>query len=183
MPLYLGFADGLFFLFVFIYLTLAFLEFFYRSMASEGLQNRIDENFIDKNKKIDYTLSSIVFATDEIDITRALFETKIGSQILIKAGVLPQDFKDFVSSKRASIIASAIDFGKGFIDLTTYVSIVYDTDKSLQVFLSQNYVNREKFISSANQIMEIEDKKRHEERFWGRENLKEIPSVMWLCGF
>lgn len=36
MPLYFGFTDGLFFLFIFIFLTLFFLELFYRSMKNEN---------------------------------------------------------------------------------------------------------------------------------------------------
>jgi|GEM_PF-6308136 len=34
LPLYFGKADGMFFIFIFIYLTLSFLEFFYKSMLA-----------------------------------------------------------------------------------------------------------------------------------------------------
>src|SRR5574343_54799 len=50
LPLYLGIADGLFFLFVFFYLGLSFLEFFYRSQKAEGLQVRIKEKLLNEDK-------------------------------------------------------------------------------------------------------------------------------------
>src|SRR3989344_9457201 len=54
LPLYFSKADGLFFFFIFIYLTLSFLEFFYQSMRDEGLRVRVRESIINKDKIIDY---------------------------------------------------------------------------------------------------------------------------------
>ncbi len=168
LPLYFSLADSLFFIFIFIFLNLSFLEFFYRSM---------------RNENIDYALSAILFATDEIDITRAIFETKVGTEILIKSGVSKKDFKDFIYSKRTPIIASTLNFESGDMNIFIYADIVYETDKSLQAFLSQNSINKSKFMGAAHWVMDIEEKKRRKERFWSRENLGAIPSIVWLCGF
>jgi len=184
LPLYFGYADGLFFLFIFVYLTLSFLEFFYRSMASDGLRVRIAESLIDKNKNIDYALSSLLFVTDEIDITRAFFETKIGMEILIRSGMTPPDFNNFIYSEKSPIIASSLNLGNDFINLSLYANIVYDVDKSFQSFLSKNSINKEEFIGAATWVMNMEEKKRRKERFWSRENLGAIPSIgtSWSYG-
>jgi ATP-dependent Clp protease ATP-binding subunit ClpC len=169
LPISFGSADGFFFLFIFIYLTLSFLEFFYKSM---------------ENQNIDYTLSSILFVTDEIDITKAFFETKIGTEILVRSGITPSDLNNFIYSERPLVIASSLNLGNDFMDLSQYAGIVYDADKSLQAFLSQNSINREEFIGTANWIMNTENQKLRRDRFWSRENLGAIPSIgtSWSYG-
>ena len=184
LPLYLGFADALFFLFIFIYLLLSFLEFFYKSMSNEGLRVRINENLLDKNISIDYALSSILFATNEIDVTRAFFETKIGMEVISRSGVAPQDLKNFIYSERQLVIASSLDLSNDFVDLVNYASVVYDIDKSLQIFLSQNSINKEEFMGSVNWVMNMEEQRLRKDRFWSRENLGAIPSIgtSWSYG-
>jgi ATP-dependent Clp protease ATP-binding subunit ClpC len=182
LPLSFNKADGLFFFFIFIYLALSFLEFFYRSMMNEGLRMRIAENFLDKN--IDYSLSGILFVTNEIDATEALFKTKTGKEILMRSGMLPQDFKNFIHSERTPIMASALDFEGDYVDLALYVKTVYEADKSFQIFLSQNSINKEEFVGAGTWVMNMEEKKRRKERFWSRENLGAIPSIgtSWSYG-
>ena len=184
LPLYFSKADGLFFLFIFIYLLLSFLEFFYRSMLDEGLLVKVSENLLDKNKIIDYTLSGILFVTDEIDATRALFETKVGFEILVRSGISPESFKNFVYSERSPLMASSLNFDSESVDLPLYVGILYDADKSLQSFLSSNSVSKEEFVGTATWVMNMEERRRRKERFWSRENLGTIPSIgtSWSYG-
>jgi ATP-dependent Clp protease ATP-binding subunit ClpC len=184
LPLFFNKADSLFFFFIFIYLTLSFLEFFYRSMQSEGLQVRVKESIINKDKIIDYALSSVLFVTDEIDITLALFESGVGTEILIRLGILPENFKNFIYSERQPVLASSLNFGDESVDLLSYLDIVYEADKTFQSFLSQNSVNKEEFMGTVKWIMNIEDKRRRQSRFWSRENLGAIPSMgtSWSYG-
>jgi len=184
MPLYFSYADGLFFLFIFVYLVLSFLEFFYRSMNGEGLRVRINENILDKDKNIDYALSSILFATDEIDVTKAFFETEIGREIIVRSGIAPEGLKNFIYTERSFVIASSLNLENDFIDLPHYVSAVYDADKSLQTFLSQNSINKEEFVGSSNWVMNMEEQRLRKDRFWSRENLGAIPSIgtSWSYG-
>jgi ATP-dependent Clp protease ATP-binding subunit ClpC len=184
LPLYFGFADGLFFLFIFVYLLLSFIEFFYRSIRDEGLRSGINENLLDKNKNIDYSLSCLLFVTDEIDVTRAFFETKIGTEVLVRSGIAPSDLKNFIYSERTLVIASSLNFENDYVDLAQYASVVYDADKSLEAFLSQNSINKEEFVGSATWVMNMEEQKCRRERFWSRENLGAIPSIgtSWSYG-
>lgn len=184
MPFYLGNADGMFFLFIFIYIILFFTEVFYRSMKGEGLQVLIPENILDHRTNLDYSLSSVLFATDEIDVTKALFETKIGIEILIRSGIPTDLFKGFVYSNRSTVLASSLVLNTENIDLPAYVSALYDADKSLQSFLSGNSVNKGEFAGAASWVMNTENKKLRKERFWSRENLGRIPSIgtSWSYG-
>src|SRR3989344_5821665 len=164
LPLYLGLADGLFFLFIFIYLTLSFLEFFYRSMINEGLQTRINEKLLGGEKNIDYALSSILFATSEIDVTLAFFETRVGIETLLRSGLDLAELKNFVYSERTPIVASSLNLPNDFVDLPSFASLVYEADKSLRAFLTKNSINKD--------------------GFWSRENLGAIPSIgtSWSYG-
>jgi ATP-dependent Clp protease ATP-binding subunit ClpC len=184
LPLYFSYADGLFFLFIFVYLALSFLEFFYRSMCDEGLLSKVNEDILDKNKNIDYALSSILFATDEIDVTVAFFKTKIGMEIIVRAGIAPQDLNNFIYAERQSVIASSLNLENDFADLAHYIGTVYEADKSLQAFLSQHSVNKEEFVGAANWVMNMEEQRLRKDRFWSRENLGGIPSIgtSWSYG-
>lgn len=183
LPLSLGKADGLFFLFIFIYLFLSFLEFFYRSSKNEGLWVRVSENFLNKTN-IDYTLSSLLFDTDEIDVTKALFENKIGTEILARLGINYQDSKNFITANRSQIIASSLNLGSDYVGLPYYLAAVYEADKPLSDFLSQNSIGKEEFVGTAIWVANMENKRMRNERFWSRENLGEIPSIgtSWSYG-
>ncbi|PIR40102.1 MAG: hypothetical protein COV33_01540 [Candidatus Zambryskibacteria bacterium CG10_big_fil_rev_8_21_14_0_10_34_34] len=183
-PLYFGKADGMFFIFVFIYLTLSFLEFFYKSMSGEGLSVRINENIIDNNKQIDYLLSGLLYITNDIDVTKALFENKVTLEIFQRLGIRKENIKDFIYSDRSSIIASSLNFGDEPINLLDYMEIIYNADKSLESFLSQNSINKKEFLGAISWIMKKENELRRKERFWSRENLGIIPSIgtSWSYG-
>jgi len=184
LPLSLGKADGLFFLFIFIYLPLSFSEFFYRSMMNEGLTVRINEKLMNKEKSLDYNLSGILFITDEIDATKALFDTKLGLEIFLRLGISSESCKNFVFSERTQIITSSLNIDGDSVDICSYVSAIYDADKSFQSFLSQNSINKEEFMGAVSWVTNIEENIRRRKRFWGRENLGTIPSIgtSWSYG-
>ena len=184
LPLSFGKADGMFFVFIFIYLTLSFVEFFYRSMMDDGLTVRIKEKMIDKNVSLDYGLSNILYATDEIDVTRGLFETKIGLMIFLRLGIPYENCKNFVYSERSPIMASALNFDSDYVNLPQYASTLYDIDKSFQSFLAQNSINKVEFVGAVLWVSRMEESKQCKERFWGRENLGAIPSIgtSWSYG-
>lgn len=169
LPLYFNKADGLFFLSIFIYLTLSFLEFFYKSRRGEN---------------IDYALSSLLFATDEIDATRVIFESQVGAEILIRSGLPSQIFKNFIYAERTPLIASALNLSAPSFNLSSYIETLYKADKFLQSFLSQNSVNQNEFVGAAAWTMRREEKRRQLERFWSRKNLGSIPSIgtSWSYG-
>lgn len=184
LPLYFGYADAIFFLFIIFYLLTSFLEFFYRSMASVGIRTKISESLTDETIKLDYALSSILFVTDEIDATRAIFESKVGIEVLVRAGISEEVLHNFVFSNRSPVIASSLNFVGDEVDLVQYIGAIYDADRSFQVFLGRDAINREDLIGAANWVMRMKDKKHRRERFWSRENLGAIPSIgkSWSYG-
>lgn len=184
LPLYFGKADGLFFLFIFVYLSLSFIEFFYRSMKNEGLEVRLGESLLDKNNHLDFALSRIIFVTDDIDITRALFETKIGIQILLRSGISMNECKHFIYDDRLPLMASSLNLEGDLISLSEYVGALYDLDRSLESFLSKHSISKEEFVGAATWVMKIEEREQRKKRFWGRENLGAIPSIgtSWSYG-
>lgn len=184
MPLYFGFADGLFFLCILIYLLLSFLEFFYRSLIGEGVDSRIEEGILVNNYHIDFALSELLFNTDEIDATSALFNSKIGQKIMRRLGISKDEVKNFVYLNRTPLVASFLNFEEETVDLCGYASVLYDSDKSLATFLSQNSINKEEFIGAVRFVMELDGKTRRKDRFWSKENLGTIPSIgtSWSYG-
>jgi ATP-dependent Clp protease ATP-binding subunit ClpC len=184
LPLYFGSADGLFFLFVDLYLVLFFLEAFYRSMKGQGVRTRIRDKLSTGGLEVDYALSSIIFETDEIDVTRALLETAIGQQVLLRAGVAESDCRDFIYGKRSPVLATSLHLEGETINLEEYVVAVYEADRSLQSFLASYGVSKEEFRGAARWVMSLAERSQREDRFWSRENLGSIPSVgkSWSYG-
>src|SRR3989344_4799670 len=169
MPLYFGAADGLFFLFLFLYGLFSLLEFFYNSM---------------KGTAGDHSLSEVIFATDEIDATRALCESHSGQEIFVRAGIAPKQVQDFVYANRVPVIVSILAIEESHTNLAGYAGLLYDSDKSLQSFLASYSVNKIEWQGAANWVDLSREKRRQRERFWSRENLGAIPSVgtSWAYG-
>ena len=145
---------------------------------------RINESLLDKTKNIDYALSSILFVTDEINVTSALFESKIGAEVLVRSGIHPDNFKNFLYSEKSPIMSSSLNLAGDFVDLTFYLNALYDADKSLENFLSQNSINKKEFVGAAAWVSSMEEQRLRKERFWSRENLGAIPSIgtSWSYG-
>lgn len=183
LPVNFGKADSLFLLLIAIYIGLNLLEFFYRSMSHEGLNTRLYES-ISSGKKIDYCLSEILSTGNEIDITKSLFDSKIGQLIFFRLGIPFENCKNFIFSDRNMIVSSSLSFENEFVDSVTFVDCLYEADKSLQLFLSQNSINKEELLGTVAWIMKDEEYRLRSERFWSRENLGAIPSigVSWSYG-
>lgn len=181
LPLNFSKADGLFFAMIFFYLVFAFLEFFYCSMKNDGVGTRIKESYLDL-KMSDWGLSSLLERTDDIDISRALFESKVGQLVLLRAGLSQSEVKKFVFGNRSPILASAIELTEEKT-LSAYVANVYDKDKSLQDFLSSFEIEREEFVGAAKMVEDLIEKRRRKDRYWSRENLGAIPSIGTSWGY
>lgn len=184
LPLYLGKADGMFFLFTFVYLCMFFVEVFYRSMKNVGLPVRINDSLSEEGVNIDYTLSSILLETDDIDLSRALFETKVGRHVLERAGLAREDYENFVDSNRTPTMSSALNLAHDFFSLPQYMESLYDADKYLEGLLSRHSVSKKEFVGAVTWVGEMERDKMRKERFWSRENLGAIPSIgtSWSYG-
>lgn len=183
-PFYFEKADSVFFIAGFVYMLFSFIEFFYNSMKAEGLSLRIDEETMDRSRRLDYALSSIIMSASEVDVVRSLFESKIGLKILSRSGITKEEGKHFIyDSTRSLIMASSLNFDDS-PNLESYMTALYDADSSLQNFLSQHSVNREEFVGAAAWVKDTEEQKLRKERFWSRENLGAIPSVgkSWSYG-
>ncbi len=183
LPLDFSFADGVFFLCIFCYLLLGFLESFYRSMRFEGLYSRVRERALEDGAYTEYALSEVLYNLDEIDASRSLCETRVGLQIFERAGIAKEESQKFILAGRTPVIASSLHFGDK-LSLAAFSQTLYEADKSLQGFLNAHSVNKEEWLGASRMVGELYEKKRRKERFWGRENLGAIPSIgtSWAYG-
>src|SRR3989344_7548695 len=131
LPLDFSYADGAFFLCVFIYLSFSFLESFYRSMKDSGLYSRVHERILEEDPVIEYALSNLIYKTDEIDATRALCETAVGIEVFGRAGITAEECKQFIFGNRTPIIASTLQLAETGLSLGWFVGGLYDADKAL----------------------------------------------------
>ncbi|HEY4494725.1 MAG TPA: hypothetical protein VJC02_01320, partial [Candidatus Paceibacterota bacterium] len=184
LPLDLSYTDGLFFIFACIYLSLSFLEFFYNSMKNEGIYLRVNEEYLNNSQRLEYSLVFMVYASDEIDITRSIFESRIGIAILERSGIDREDTKTFLHGQRMPIIATSLKFKTDEATTHNFVEAIYDTDNAFASFLSSRSINKEEFLGAVDWTSLLIEKKRRQDRFWGRDNLGAIPSIgtSWSYG-
>ncbi len=168
LPLHFGSSDGFFFLFLISFLILFFIELFYRSMIGEGFSEAL---------QLDYALSELIFGTDDIDASRALFESKVGLSVLGRLGIPREISQRFIYENRLPVVASSFEFASNHVSLSDYISLLYENDKSLQVFLSKNSITKEMLLSAAKETSSSVFKRRNRERFWTKESLGSIPSL------
>lgn len=184
LPLDLSYTDGLFFIFAFVYLLLSFVEFFYHSMKNEGIRFRVVEGIFVDSISIEYSLSNAVYFVDEIDVTRSVFESKVGKSILERIGVETDDMNNFLNGDRMPMIATSLKFPSEDLTLSNFMEALYTGDNSLSSFLSSRSINKEEFIGATVWVADLFEKRRREDRFWGRDNLGSIPSIgtSWSYG-
>ena len=176
-PLYFGKADALFFLFADAYLVLFFIEVFYRSMSNQGIKARVGESLVGESLQLDHALSSVLYDTDEIDVSRVFFETEVGKKIFKHLGISDEKLGEFIYRNRVPIIASSLEIDLESVDLPKYAEAVYGADKELRNFLSENSKTREDFVSASGVVSVFWEEERRQERFWSREKLGAIPSI------
>lgn len=184
LPLYFGAADGLFFLAVIGYISFSFLEFFYRSMRGTGLRMKFDDELTHTGPKLDYALSNILYHVDDIDITRSVFESEVGIEVLYRAGISEETISSFVSGNRSPVLASSVNFNGESVSLTDFFSQIYDADPALQHMMSRDTVDKEVLLGAASWVSELWNRRLRQDRFWSRENLGAIPSIgkSWSYG-
>lgn len=177
-------ADGLFFIFLFIYLTFFFIEVFYRSKINEGISYSMGNEENKDNTYIDLSLSKIIYKTNEIDITKALFETEVGLNIFFRLGLEANSLSSFISSNRVTLVSTAVNFDSDSVNLLSYLTLIYESDKDFKSFLSKNSINKEEFLGTVSWVSNVLEKKRRRDRFWSKENLGRIPSIgtSWSYG-
>ena len=183
LPLDFSYADGIFFLCVFVFISLVLLEGFYRSMKNEGLHSILPERILEEGPTIEYGLSKIIYKTDEIDVSRGFCDSAVGREILFRSGISPSDLKSFLNTDKTPIIASSLVLVSEHVTLADYAASLYEADKSLQAFLSSNSVNKNEFVGAATWGSEMEERRRKRERFWSKANLGSIPSIGTSWGY
>ncbi len=169
LPLYFGFADAMFFFFLFLFILFSLVEFFYRAMLDNS---------------DDFTLSKLLFDTDEIDVTRGLFESEIGNGILFRAGLTNEDINAFTNLDRTPIIFSSLELTSDLVDTLHYLESLYNKDLAFQNFLSVRNINKEEFLGAVKWVMDNEKDTLIEAKFWSIKNLNKIPSIgtSWSYG-
>ncbi len=177
-------ADSLFFVSVFMLLCLIFLEVFYNSMRHEGLASRVVESISDNSNSIDFALSELLYGTDDIDLSRAFFDTKIGIKVMERCAISLKDLEEFIQGDRTPVIGSSLRFENDNVRFVQYVLAIYDIDKSLQDFLQSRFCTRSDFAGAALWVQEEIESKLRKERIWSRENLGTFPSIgsSWKFG-
>lgn len=171
-------------LFSFAYILSA-VEALHRSYYFRGLQQVLAESKDDEQIGVSFEVATIVFETDDDDITGGFFRSDYGQEILFRAGISEELYEEFENNRTVELHADGfiVERDKGVV-LSTYARSVFKQDKKLRVFFAAHNINEEQFIRAAEWVTAIERKERRLQRWWSRDNLGRIPGLgkTWSYG-
>src|SRR3989344_7074515 len=103
-------------------------------MSNQGIKARVGESLVGESLQLDHALSSVLYDTDEIDVSRVFFETEVGKKIFKHLGISDEKVGEFIYRNRVPIIASSLEIDLESVDLPKYAEAVYGADKELRNF-------------------------------------------------
>lgn len=169
---------GLFLIVLAIRFCFAALEAFHRSYYFRGLSLVLSERISDNQVPVSFEVATIVHAARGGDATDGFLESRYGQEIMLRAGVAPDAFWQFASSRAASSAKAAYTVPEAHsVTLPVYAGMLFDQDETFSNFLLTQQVTREDLVGAAGWVMRIERSARNRARWWSRDNLGRIEGL------
>ncbi len=154
--------------------ALAFMmELFFRSYY---LKNKREFNF---------ETALILYKTKNGDITKTLFSSVVGKDILLRLGVPKDEIKNFLKKRDGVDTMSLFDaLQEKPKTLEGLAKFILEKDKKFADFLFSIGIKKNEFTGSARWIGRIKEAGRYEEKWWSRERLGRVSPVgeNWAYG-
>lgn len=162
---------GILFIFSGLALTLLCLEGYFYSFYTRSHE---------KNDWIPFEVGSILYYSEEEDVTKGFIFSEIGDETLKRLGITENEIKEFLSKKKIVSFEDVFDGGGvGNIPntLSTYVNLIIKHDKEFDDFLFKKGVRLDEVVGALEWVVGREKAAISKERWWSKENLLRIPSI------
>ena len=169
-------ANGILLIALPIWLLMQMLTWYHRSyyFIDEERAERKDWKPTDPYTTPTYEVSSIFFDTRDGDLTLAFLRSEIGELLLRRIGVSVETIQEYLS-KRSKIVNFAEYYGdlRKVFTLRDVVQVIIAKDGDLYAFLFGLGIRDREILDATAWIERLINKKRFQERFWGKTKLGE----------
>ncbi len=113
------------------------------------------------------------------DVTSAFFKTLMGKHVAMRCGVSLPDMEGFLSQKTFVLEPSKFEIPlvDNRAELSGFLEALLEADKTLGDFLFSHGIQKKELIGIAEWIMESEEEKKYQSRWWAEEKLERIPGI------
>src|SRR3989344_4714886 len=178
-------VHGLFFISVSFWLTTFLLEAFYNSYYFKDTARAISEGWSkDSEAILGYDVAQIVYNTDPSDVTAGFIFSLPGQRVFFRLGLDNYALKHFLDSRKNKIFEKTLLFNDTRLNLSSYFKAVLVADKELSKFLFALGMQEKECVGASEWVSRLEEKMKRKSRFWGKDNLGEIPGIgkSWAYG-
>jgi len=168
----------LFFLFLSLWLFMMMLSAFHNSYQFESLETVVHEGGIGKKTGLTYEVAKILrFQRKTGDLTKGFLLSPYGHELVRRLAVSEVSVKEFLKTKTNTIQEPMpLEVGK-ILTLADIASYIFEKDSAYQDFLFKEGITRDMHHGGALWVMRILHSKKHEDRWWSRDNLGAIPGI------
>lgn len=124
-----------------------------------------------------FEVASILFYSDDEDITKGFLFSEIGDRTFKKLGITEDEIKEFLSNKDSRNFSKSFSKAFSVSELSDYTSLMFEEDIYLKDFLLKRGINLSDFTGAFEWAVEEENKKIEEEMWWSKNKLFRIPPI------
>ncbi len=177
-------VQGLFFISISFWLTLLLLEAFYNSYYFKDIIPVLDEDGLKGSSVLTYEVAEIVYYTNSSDITAGFIFSPAGRRALFRLGLDNSALEHFLNFRKAKVFDKGLLFKNPGVTLSSYFKTLLVADKELSQFLFALGIQEKECVGASEWVSRLEEKIKRKFRFWGKDNLGEIPGIgkSWAYG-
>ncbi|MCK9351417.1 MAG: ATP-dependent Clp protease ATP-binding subunit [Candidatus Paceibacterota bacterium] len=178
---FLSRIEGVFLLLFAFWSCIYLLESFYRAIYFHNRAYKI----IKKQGRVlgaPYEMSSevatIFYYTENGDIIKSFLKSSLGSEILVRCGMMEEEVNDFLV-KREHILELSIGdmYDASVFDMEDFALFIFHNYPDFSDFLFKKGVGEKDFTGAVKWAVKVDEDKRFKERWWSRDHLKKIGSL------
>ena len=170
------------FVFLIIFMTTSFFNSYYFLGLDNGLR-RVKR--FGTYPKISYEVALLVSGSPDDDLILGFLESPYGRLAMKRAGILTDEFRDFLSKRRHKIDPASLEISsEQTLGFATYAFGLYEKDEEFSKFLFSKKIQMEDFRNILNWIDRNITEAKKSARWWSRESLGKIPGIgrNWAYG-
>jgi len=175
-------VEGIFLLLFVFWLFVYLLESFYRAIYFHNRAYKIKKRSGKNVDKASYEMSSevasIFYYTEKEDIIKSFFNSSLGSDILLRCGLLSEDIQSFLNGRTNVLELNLEDMRENSIaDMEDFAIFLFENYPDFSEFLFKSGVGEKDFLGAVKWAVRSDEDRRFKERWWSRDNLKKMGSL------
>lgn len=160
-----------------LFFFLLMLTFFYNSRFYRGIESITHEGEFTDVRGISYEVAAVLDSGTS-DITRALFMSKYGIEMLERCDISRDDILAFLHKKKSVVLADTLTLPeRGFLTLELLADHIYEFDDEFNDFIFSKGVTEETWKGAVLWTMRTHHGRKHDTRWWSRDNLGKVAVI------